>query len=120
VFCREELPRLQKLVEKYKDRPDVLFLTLNMDENPGLIAPFLREHQLSLIVLPAYGYVTNTLKVFGIPQNWIVNSQGVVRLKGTGYDSTEKWEAGMADAIESIKPEAAASGSGNSDVNPLR
>ncbi len=96
------------------------FLTLNMDENPGLIAPFLREHQLSLIVLPAYGYVTNTLRVFGIPQNWIVDSQGVVRLKGIGYDSTEKWEAGMADAIERIEPEAAGNGSGDSDVNPSR
>ena len=72
------------------------FLTLNMDENPGLIAPFLTEHQLSLIVLPAYSYVTYTLKVFAIPQNWILDSQGVVRLKGIGYDSTEKWEAEIA------------------------
>ena len=71
-----------------------------MDDNPGLIEPYMKEHQLSLIVLPAYGYVTDTLKVFGIPQNWIVDSHGVVRLKGTGYDSTEKWEMGMAEAIE--------------------
>jgi hypothetical protein len=100
------LPRLQKLIEKYKNRPDVLFLTLNMDENPGVIAPFLREHQVSLTVIPAYSYVNDTLRVFGIPQNWIVDPQGVVRLKGTGYDSTEKWEAGMAEAINRIKPES--------------
>ena len=110
MFCREELPRLQKLIEKYRDRPDVLFLTLNMDENPGLIAPFLREHELSLTVLPAYSYVNDILKVYGIPQNWIVDPQGVVRLKGTGYDSTEKWEAGMAEAIERIKPESGGEG----------
>jgi hypothetical protein len=91
------------LIEKYKGRPDVQFLTLNIDENPGLIAPYLTEHQLSLIVLPAYSYVNDTLKVFGIPQNWIVDSQGVVRLKGIGYDSTGKWELGMADAIERVK-----------------
>lgn len=76
------------------------FVTLNMDDNPGLIEPYMKEHRLSLIVLPAYSYVTDTLKVFGIPQNWIVDSHGVVRLKGTGYDSTEKWEMGMAEAIE--------------------
>jgi hypothetical protein len=66
-----------------------------MDDNPGLIEPYMKEHQLSLIVLPAY---------FGIPQNWIVDSHDVVRLKGTGYDSTEKWEMGMAEAIEKNLP----------------
>ena len=96
----------------------MLFLTLNMDENPGLIAPYLKEHQLSLIVLPAYSYVNDALKVFGIPQNWIVDSQGVVRLKGIGYDSTGNWELGMADAIERVTG-ARRSESGNSDVNSV-
>ena len=98
------MPRLQKLIEQYKDRPEVQFLTLNMDDNPGLIDPFLKEHQLSLTVLPAYSYVEDILKVFGIPQNWIVDESGVVRLKGIGYDATPKWEQGMSDAIEKYKP----------------
>jgi hypothetical protein len=96
------LPRLQKLVAQYKDRSDVLFLSLNMDENPGLITPFMTTNKLSITVLPAYTYVTETLKVEGIPQNWIVNSTGVIKLKGVGYDSTEKWESGMKDAIERV------------------
>jgi hypothetical protein len=94
-------------VEQYKNRPDVVFLSLNMDENPGLIEPFMTEHKLTLTALPAYSYVTQTLKVFGIPQNWIVDAGGVIRLKGIGYDSTEKWEQGMKDAIEKCKPEGA-------------
>jgi hypothetical protein len=101
---------LQNVIDKYKDSPNVQFLTLNMDENPGLIAPFLAEHHLSLVVLPAYSYVYDTLKVEGIPQNWILDSQGVVRLKGVGYDKTEKWEAGMTGAIESIRAKAGAGG----------
>ncbi len=95
---------MQKLIEKYKGRAEVQFITLNIDDNPGLIAPFMKEHQLSFTVLPAYSYVTDTLKVFGIPQNWIVDYRAVVRLKGLGYDSAEKWEMGMADAIEKNKP----------------
>ncbi len=71
-----------------------------MDENPGIIEPFLKERRLNLTVLPAYTYVENTLRVYGIPQNWIVDESGVIRLKGMGYDATEKWEQGMADAIE--------------------
>ena len=90
-------------MEKCKDRPEVQFVTLNMDENPGLIAPFLSEKKLALTVVPAYSYVEDTLKVRGIPQNWIVDSSGVVKLKGEGYDATEKWETGMMDAISKVK-----------------
>lgn len=97
------MPRLQKLIEEYKDRKDVVFLSLNMDDNPGLIHPFMAEQNLTLIVLPAYSYVSDTLKVNVIPQNWIVGPDGVIRLKGIGYDSTEKGEQGMKDAIEKVR-----------------
>jgi hypothetical protein len=106
------------LIDNFKGK-DVQFLTLNMDENPGLIESFLAEHHLSLNVLPAYNYVTDTLKVLGIPQNWIVDPQGVVKLKGIGYESAEKWEAGMAEAIEKVRS-GAMNDSRNSDVNQPR
>jgi thiol-disulfide isomerase/thioredoxin len=77
-YCREELPRLEKLEEKYRDRPEIQFLTLNIDDNPGMIEPFMAEKKLSLIVLPAYSYVSDTLKVSVFPQNWIVDAAGVV------------------------------------------
>jgi hypothetical protein len=104
---------LQKLTEQYQNRHDVQFLTLNIDDNPGLIEPFLKEHQLNLTVFPAHHYVDETLKVTSFPQNWIVDSNGVVRLKGDGYDPTEKWETEMKKAIEKYKPEA-----GNAAVGP--
>jgi len=108
------LPRLQKLIEQYKNRSDVQFITMNMDENPGVIEPYLKEHQLSFTVVPAYNYVWQTLQVTGIPANWIVDSGGVVRLKGLGYDATEKWVTGMRDTIEKVKPAASAPSSGAS------
>lgn len=102
-ICREEFPSLEKLAEQYKDQPDVVFLSLNVDDDLGLIAPFVQDHKLTFTVLPAYDYVTGTLKVIGIPQNWIVAPDGVVRLKGNGYDATDKWEAGMKDAIDQFR-----------------
>jgi hypothetical protein len=90
------------LIEQYKNRQDVLFLSFNMDDNPGAIQPFMTEKKLTLTVVPAYSYLTNTLKIFAIPQNWIAGPDGVIRLKGFGYDSTEKWEQGMRDAIEKV------------------
>lgn len=35
-------------------RTDVLFLSLNMDDNPGLIDPFVTDQRLTVTVLPAY------------------------------------------------------------------
>jgi len=106
--CREELPRLRKLIEHYKDRADVQFISLNMDDNPGLIQPFMKEHELSMTVIPAFSFISDTLKVNGIPQNWIVDPQGTVRRKSVGYDSTEKWMSGMEGAIEEAKSAPAA------------
>ena len=100
------MPRLQKLIDEYKNRSDVQFISFNMDENPGLIAPFLKEHQLALTVIPAYSYTRDTLKVNGIPANWIVDAGGVVLLKGLGYDATEKWVTGMKEAIEKVQAAA--------------
>jgi hypothetical protein len=100
------LPRLQKLIDQYKDRSDVQFISFVGDENPGLIAPFLKEHQLALTVIPASNYMWETLKVQGIPANWIVDAGGVVRLKGLGYDAMEKWVTGMKDAIAKVQTAA--------------
>jgi hypothetical protein len=51
-----------------------------------------------------------TLNVY-VPATWIVDGNGVVRLKAHGYDPTEKWETGMKEAIEKVKAFAAATSS---------
>ncbi len=86
---------------------------MNMDENPGLIEPFMKEKKLTFTVIPAYSFVRDTLKVNGIPQNWIVDAQGIVRLKAIGFDSGEKWEQGMSDALEKNKPAATQTSAAN-------
>lgn len=106
-FCVQEMPRLVKVAEQYKNQPDVVFLSVNVDDNPGLIAPFLKKHKLGFPVLPAYHYASDTLKVNAIPQNWIIAPNGVVCLKGIGYDASAKWQQGVKDAIEKCKSYAA-------------
>ena len=99
---------MQTLSQQYRDRKDVVFLSLNMDDNPGLIAPIIAEQRLTFTVLPAYGYLSDVLKIEFVPQNWIVGPDGIIRLKGIGsYDSIEKWEPGMKDAIEKIRSSGA-------------
>ena len=106
MACRAEFPRLEKLIDQYKDRAGVQFISFNADANPGLVQPFVKQYGVSFVVIPAYSYV-QTLEV-SFPSIWIVDGNGVVRLKAKGYDPTEKWETGMKDAIEKVRTGAVA------------
>jgi hypothetical protein len=91
-------------VDEYKDRQDVQFISFNLDANPGLVEPFAKEHALTFVVIPAFNYVTEKFNVYvPVPSNWVVDADGVVRLKGQGYDITGKWETGMKDAIAKVQ-----------------
>ena len=43
--CMEELPHVEKIYEMMAERKDIQLVTFNVDENPGLVQPFLEEHQ---------------------------------------------------------------------------
>lgn len=101
------MPRLQKVYEKFKDRPDVVVLTLNEDTNPGLAESFMRQNGLTLPILPAMTYSQETLGVLGVPDNWLIDVNGVVRLKQIYYVPSRKWQTWMSELIEKYRPGAA-------------
>lgn len=88
--CRSELPYVQKLYERLRKRRDVLLLTFNIDDNVGLVAPFLKREKYSFPVLFAKDYVT---RLYGgdisIPRNWIVSKDGVLELERHGFSAGE-------------------------------
>lgn len=83
--CNAELPHLQKFYEQVKDRPDIQVLTFNIDEDLGLVAPYLKEKGYTFPVLPAYSTVVSLLDGYAIPQNWIVDPKGTWRWTQIGY-----------------------------------
>ena len=83
--CNAELPRLQKFYEKVKDRSDIQVLTFNIDEDLGLVAPYLKDKGYTFPVLPAYSVVVSLLDGYAIPQNWIVDPKGTWRWSQIGY-----------------------------------
>ena len=101
--CKAELPKLEKLYEKVKDRTDLQILTMSIDEDLGLVAPFMKEQGYTFPVLPAYSFVTGLLGGFGIPQNWIVDAKGEWRWTGRPGGPDAEWEAAMLKQIEAAK-----------------
>jgi thiol-disulfide isomerase/thioredoxin len=103
--CQAELPHLEKFYEMAKDRADIQILTFDLDEDLGVVAPFLKEKGYTFPVLPAYSTVVGLLDGFAIPQTWLVDSHGVWQLKQIGFSggSDADFEKEMLEHLDSAK-----------------
>ncbi|HEX4947311.1 MAG TPA: redoxin family protein [Blastocatellia bacterium] len=101
--CLQELPYVQKLNEQMKDKKDVLVLTLNIDEELGMVEPFMKENKYTFPVLPAQAYAEG-MGVFSIPRNWVVSVDGKLTFEGIGFGGDgEEWMKKAADMIQKVK-----------------
>ena len=101
--CRRELPYVQKLREQLKDRKDVVILTLNIDDEVGKVAPFMKENNYSFPVLLGQAYA-EAQGVGAIPRNWVVTVDGKLAFEGIGFDNNgEEWMKKAAQVIEKAK-----------------
>jgi thiol-disulfide isomerase/thioredoxin len=100
--CMAELPHVEKLYQMIKERKDIQLVTLNLDKNPGLVQPFLKEHQYKFPVLLAHSFLTSMLDRFGIPQNWIVDPQGKRVSEASGVWSENDWEGSVVRQLEAV------------------
>ena len=102
--CKAELPYLQKLYNKVRERKDLTVLTLNTDDNLGLILPFLEENKYTFPVLPADAYVHKLVPELSIPRNWIVDANGVLKTERVGFGGgDDKWVDDMIAVMEKAR-----------------
>jgi thiol-disulfide isomerase/thioredoxin len=113
--CRKELPHVQRLYDRLKGRPDVVLLTMNVDEKPSEVQPFVAANGYTFPVLLAHDYVRTTLATIGIPRNWVIDAAGVWRFDEIGYDEhTVDW---VGDAERMIDRTLSESGPAEPAVN---
>jgi thiol-disulfide isomerase/thioredoxin len=74
-WCVKELPDLQKLHEKYAADPDVAILTIDNDQNPSDVPPWMKQRGFTFPVLLDDGYVTKA-GVHAFPTTWFLDRQG--------------------------------------------
>jgi thiol-disulfide isomerase/thioredoxin len=76
VPCVKEMPALNKLVAQYKDRKDMLFVSLALDKADALKS-FLKTVPFSYAVVPEQeSYIMNQLGVNQFPTHILVNKKG--------------------------------------------
>ncbi|HKR12563.1 MAG TPA: TlpA disulfide reductase family protein [Pyrinomonadaceae bacterium] len=101
--CRLELPYVEKLRAQLKDRKDVVILTLNIDEEVGLVQPFMKEKKYTFPVLLGQVWA-DSQGVNSIPRNWVVAVDGKVMFEGIGFGNDgEEWMKKAADVIDKVK-----------------
>lgn len=76
VSCVQEMPALNRIVEKYKDRKDVLFISLAIDKKKDL-QQFLSKTKFDYATVPLQEeYMTNKLNVFAYPTHYLIGKDG--------------------------------------------
>jgi thiol-disulfide isomerase/thioredoxin/tetratricopeptide (TPR) repeat protein len=99
--CRIELPFVQKLYEKVRERSDLQVLTFDVDEELGLILPFLTENKYTFPVVSGKDYIDNMPGQWSIPRTWVVDSTGILRAERIGFGvGDDKW---VDDAIRAME-----------------
>jgi thiol-disulfide isomerase/thioredoxin len=104
VPCRAQQPLLEKLEMRYADAPDVVFVAANADEDPSLVAPFLKEQAWK-----NHGYLeaglARQLVVSSIPTVLVIDPNGQISSRMIGF-IPERFEQMLAERIEEARQPA--------------
>jgi peroxiredoxin len=96
--CIREFPEVNRLVEKYKNRKDIVFISL-AEDNEAQLKPFLVRKPLSYSVIPNMkSYMNLTLQLNAFPTHFIINKEGIIAKVLSNY-------AGLEVALEKISEE---------------
>ncbi len=88
VPCKRELPRVEQLFKSTKRRKDLVVLSLNVDDEVGLVQPFVADAKYTFPVLLSSDYARE-LRSNGIPLTWIADGKSIIRLERLGYDDAD-------------------------------
>ncbi|WP_281987993.1 peroxiredoxin family protein [Aquimarina aggregata] len=82
--CVDEMPGLNKIVEKFKNNQNVIFLAFSFDKKNN-IELFLKKHQFLYNIIPESKQVVTNYGVRSFPTNLIMNQEGKVVYKEKGF-----------------------------------
>lgn len=89
IACIKEFPQVNQLVEKYKDRKDILFISL-AEDTPEELKVFLARKPLSYSVIPNMKmYMNETLDLNAFPTHFVLNKEGIITKVVNDYESLD-------------------------------
>lgn len=96
--CRLEIPHLNNMVDAYKDRDDVIFLAVALDEAFEL-KNFLRDMPFNYKIIDGGRYIASQHNINLYPTHLVLDKEGKVVFHTSGYGSgTVPWLKKSIDA----------------------
>jgi thiol-disulfide isomerase/thioredoxin len=100
--CKMEHPEFQKLYDKLKDRTDVAVITINVDDDLGKVAPYMKENNYTFPVLLGRDVVEEVVPSLAIPRNWFITRAGKLEWEQIGFGPDPKWPDIIIAKLEEI------------------
>ena len=84
--CREEIPTLNKIVDQYRKRKDIVFISLAFDSKDDL-QKFSKDNIFKYALIPDQkNYLMKELKIYLYPTQMIINKKGLISKVLVGSD----------------------------------
>ncbi|WP_350340001.1 TlpA disulfide reductase family protein [Paraflavitalea speifideaquila] len=87
--CRAEFPSIEALYSKFKNNPDIFFLTINEDSDPATGKAYLNKEKFSIPMYQSNGNVPGEIYSGSLPTTVILDKYGKIRLHHTGLANYE-------------------------------
>jgi len=101
--CKQEIPELNKVVEKYKDNKDVVFIAVALDNKYDL-KQFLKTTAFNYNIVENGRYYSDKYEIDGYPTHVIVGKDGLIKFSTIGLaGNTVYWvEKTIVDQLKSL------------------
>jgi peroxiredoxin len=99
-YCRQEAPNLEVVYKKYKDQGlQVLLVGTNAIGVPAEIKDFIQTYGLSFAPLVDDGTVFPSYQQNGVPANFFIDRNGIIRYIGSGAMDAQQIETQLAKIL---------------------
>jgi thiol-disulfide isomerase/thioredoxin len=102
--CRAQQPLIEKVKEHFQDAKDVVFLPVDADDDPSLVAPFIKEQGWK-----TSGYfdagISRQLTISSIPTVLVLDPAGQISSRMIGF-IPERFEEMLTERIEESRGKA--------------
>ncbi|BEV03751.1 TlpA family protein disulfide reductase [Chryseobacterium gambrini] len=101
--CRAEFPSVQKLYDRYRSNEDMVFLTVNLDDEIILGKKYLQKEKFSIPFLVPDSSIPKELYSGSLPTTVILDKTGKIRMHHSGMADYSK--ASFYQEIETLLKE---------------
>ena len=87
--CKEEMPVLERLYQKYRGR-GLVIVGVSVDEEGGNVAPFIKKMKVSFPIVHDQGHkIADRFKPPKMPSSYVIDRKGIVRYIHEGFHAKD-------------------------------